>query len=53
MTTCCKMKQVLNQKEYDKLLPVISRLSEKGEVTVQEAMELLDKSRTTVWRYMS
>ena len=46
------MKQVLKQSDYDRLKPVISKLAEVEEISVQEVMELTGKSRTTAWRYM-
>ena len=36
----------------DRLKPVISKLAEVEEISVQEVMELTGKSRTTAWRYM-
>ena len=46
------LKQVLKQSDYDRLKPVISKLAEVEEISVQEVMELTGKSRTTAWRYM-
>ena len=46
------MKQVLKQNDYNKLKPVIAKLSQVKEISIQEVMELTNKSRTTAWRYM-
>ena len=52
MITCCKMKQVLKPKDFEKLVGVIRELEIKKELTVQEVMIITPKSRTTAWRYM-
>ncbi len=52
MITCCKMKQVLKPKDFEKLLDVIRVLEVKREISVQEVMKITQKSRTTAWRYM-
>ena len=46
------LKQVLKQKDYKKLEPVITRLAKEDTISIQEVMELTKKSRTTAWRYM-
>ena len=46
------LKQVLKQKDYKKLEPVISKLAKEDTISIQEVMELTKKSRTTAWRYM-
>lgn len=46
------MKQVFKQSDYDKLRPIIAKLSKEKEISIQEVMELTNKSRTTAWRYM-
>ena len=46
------LQQVLKQVDYKKLLPIIIHMEMKGRISVQEAMELIGKSRTTVWRYL-
>lgn len=46
------LKQVLKQSDYNKLKPVIAKLSQVEEISIQEVMELTNKSRTTAWRYM-
>ena len=43
------LKQVLKQSDYDKLKPVIAKLAEVEGVSIQEVMELTNKSRTTAW----
>ena len=54
--TCCKMqrnlKQVLQPKDFEKLVDVIRVLEVKREISVQEVMKITQKSRTTAWRYM-
>ena len=47
-----KMKQVLKQKDYEKLRSIIMILSNQKTISIKEAMEVSGKSRTTVWRYM-
>ena len=46
------MKQVLKQKDYKKLEPIIAKLAYCKEITIQDVMKLTNKSRTTAWRYM-
>lgn len=46
------LKQVLKQKDYKKLEPVIAKLAKDETINIQEVMELKKKSRTTAWRYM-
>lgn len=46
------LKQVLKQSDYNKLKPVIAKLSQVEEISIQEVTELTNKSRTTAWRYM-
>ena len=46
------LKQVLKQSDYKKLEPVIVKLAQDEEISIQEVMELTKKSRTTAWRYM-
>ena len=54
----CKMKnetslkQVLEQKNYKKLEPIIKWLAKEDIINIQDVMELTHKSRTTAWRYM-
>ena len=52
MITCCKMKQVLKPKDFEKLVDIIRVLEVKREISVQEVMKITQKSRTTAWRYM-
>lgn len=46
------MKQVLKQKDLERLYPIVEFLDENKQITIQQVMELLNKSRTTAWRYM-
>ena len=46
------LKQVLKQNDYEKLEPVIVKLAHSEEITIQDIMNLTNKSRTTAWRYM-
>lgn len=46
------LKQVLKHKDLEKLHPIIEFLDENKQVTIQQVMQLLNKSRTTAWRYM-
>ena len=46
------LKQVLKQKDYKKLEPIIKWLAKYETINIQEVMELTNKSRTTAWRYM-
>ena len=46
------LKQVLKQANYEKLLPIVSYVERVGEISVQEAVDLTGKSRTTAWRYL-
>ena len=36
----------------DRLKPVIAKLAEVEEISIQKVMEITNKSRTTAWRYM-
>ena len=42
----------MKQSDYNKLKPVIAKLSQVEEISIQDVMKLTDKSRTTAWRYM-
>lgn len=46
------LKQVLKHRDYKKLEPVIKKLTHEKTVSIQDVMELTNKSRTTAWRYM-
>ena len=46
------LKQVLKQKDLERLYPIVEFLDENKQITIQQVMELLNKSRTTAWRYM-
>lgn len=47
------MSEVLTKKDFDKVLPIIEILEEKGCVTPKEALEVCNKSTATVRRYLS
>lgn len=47
-----RLKQVLKQNDYKKLEPIIKRLAKEKIISIQDAMRLTKKSRTTAWRYM-
>ncbi len=46
------MSEVLTKKDFDKVLPIIELLEEKGSVTPKEAEGVCDKSSATVRRYL-
>lgn len=46
------LKPVLKPKDFEKLVDVIRVLEVKRDISVQEVMEITQKSRTTAWRYM-
>lgn len=46
------LKQVLKQTDYNKVLPIIDYLEQNADISVQDAMDLTGKSRTTAWRYL-
>lgn len=46
------LKQVLKQKDLERLYPIVEFLDENKQITIQQVRELLNKSRTTAWRYM-
>lgn len=47
------MSEVLTKKDFDKVLPIIEILEEKGCVTPKEAVEVCNKSTAMVRRYLS
>ncbi len=47
-----RLKQVLKQADYDKVIPLLDPLEEKQQLSIQEVMTLTGKARTTAWRYM-
>ena len=47
-----RLKQVLKQADYDKVIPLLDPLEEKQQLSIQEVMALTGKARTTAWRYM-
>ncbi len=42
----------MKQVDYEKVMPILDFLDKSGEITIQEAMEMTEKARTTSWRYM-
>lgn len=46
------LKQVWKSKEYEKLKDVVSKLIDDKSITIQEVMDITQKSRTTAWRYV-
>ena len=45
--------EVLPQKNYNKVLPIIEYLEKNGEITPQAAEMVIGKSKSTVYRYLS
>ncbi len=48
-----KMKQVLNEKDYNKLFPIIKYLEVNKNITPKMAESILNKSTSTTFRYLS
>lgn len=46
------LKQVLKRSDYDKTYPIIEVLEKNGRITIQDVMNLTDRTRTTAWRYL-
>lgn len=46
------LSEVLSKKEFDKVMPIIKVLEEKGCVTPKEAESICDRSPATVRRYL-
>lgn len=46
------LKEVLNQKDYEKTLPIIEYLETKSSITTQTAKQITGKSSATAWRYL-
>lgn len=46
------MKEVLNQKDYEKTLPIIEYLETNSAITTQTARQITGKSLATAWRYI-
>ena len=46
------MSEVLVKKDFDKVLPIIKILEEKGSITPKEAEEVCGRSAATVRRYL-
>jgi len=46
------LKKVLNQKDYEKALPIIEYLETNSAITTQTARQITGKSLATAWRYI-
>lgn len=46
------LKGVLNQKDYEKTLPIIEYLETKASITTQTTKQITGKSSATAWRYL-
>ncbi len=46
------LKEVLNQKDYEKTLPIIEYLQTNSSITTQMARQITGKSLATAWRYI-
>lgn len=46
------LKEVLNQKDFEKTLPIIEYLETKSSITTQTAKQITGKSSATAWRYL-
>lgn len=46
------MKEVLNQKDYEKTLPIIEYLETNSSITTQTVRQITGKSLATAWRYI-
>ena len=46
------LKEVLNQKDYEKTLPIIEYLEANSAITTQAARQITGKSLATAWRYI-
>lgn len=46
------LKEVLNQKDYEKTLPIIEYLETNSSITTQTARQITGKSLATAWRYI-
>ena len=47
------MSEVLTKKDFDKVLPIIEILQEKGSITPGEAVKVCDRSPATIRRYLN
>lgn len=52
-TSVKKMTEVLTEKNYEKLLPIIRYLDKNMEITPQTAEIVVGKSKSTTYRYLS
>lgn len=46
------LKEVLNQKDYEKTLPLIEYLENNASITTQTVKQITGKSLATAWRYI-
>ncbi len=46
------LKEVLNQKDYEKTLPIMEYLETNSAITTQIAKQITGKSLATAWRYL-
>ncbi len=46
------LKEVLNQKDYEKTLPIMEYLETNSAITTQIARQITGKSLVTAWRYL-
>ena len=46
------LKQVLEKSDFEKIVPILDTLEKNKKITVQEAVTIFNKSRTTTWRYL-
>ncbi len=46
------MKEVLNQKDYEKTLPIIEYLETNSSITTRTVRQITGKSLATAWRYI-
>ena len=52
-TSVKKMTEVLTEKSYDKVLPIIKYLDKNGKITPQIAEMVIKKSKSTTYRYLT
>lgn len=45
--------EVLTKKNYEKVLPLINYLEKNGQITPQEAEQLIKRSKSTIYRYLT
>lgn len=47
------MSEVLTKKNYEKVLPIIKYLDKNGKITPQIAERVIEKSKSTTYRYLT